>query len=411
MKRLLSLAPLIVAIALPFLSVEACGPDFFPDVFVRNLHADHPANYAAGKLGVLLPTYPRLDLTVAYRYLNGGTLAPEEQRAFHPTLSLAEEVRDFDAADANEAQSAAKGTQFAEPPGPADLWLKARASYAPAQPDLHPVREYGMTYSEGYFLAGSYENCQEDAFRTAIATLKSRAKSWGARSAELADWIKGQDAVFSNCGTGLTFYNPPNRPVVHPSSPAATPSSTPVSLRQDRAYQIAAAQFYSAQLDTARISFQTIAEDAASPWHGIARYLVARTLVREAFLTAANGPDDLIAGFNPDLMKQAQHELESMRGEHLPGVSPHSVQSLLNLVRIRTETQARLREMSAALAAPKTDLYYTQDLEDLTWYLNRKLDSLAIRETTSDDVFDIKRPENDYRPLTFKEKPFSLFRT
>ena len=404
MKRLLSLAPLIVAIALPFLSVEACGPDFFPDVFVRNLHADHPANYAAGKLGVLLPTYPRLDLTVAYRYLNGGTLAPEEQRAFHPTLSLAEEVRDFDAADANEAQSAAKGTQFAEPPGPADLWLKARASYAPAQPDLHPVREYGMTYSEGYFLAGSYENCQEDAFRTAIATLKSRAKSWGARSAELADWIKGQDAVFSNCGTGLTFYNPPNRPVVHPSSPAATPSSTPVSLRQDRAYQIAAAQFYSAQLDTARISFQTIAEDAASPWHGIARYLVARTLVREAFLTAANGPDDLIAGFNPDLMKQAQHELESMRGEHLPGVSPHSVQSLLNLVRIRTETQARLREMSAALAAPKTDLYYTQDLEDLTWYLNRKLDSLAIRETTSDDVFDIKRPENDYRPLTFKEK-------
>ena len=97
MRRLLSLSPFIVAIALPFLQVEACGPDFFPDVFVRNLHADHPTDYAAGKLGVLLPTYPRADLSVAYRYLSGGTLTPEEQRAYHPTLSLAEQVGDFDA--------------------------------------------------------------------------------------------------------------------------------------------------------------------------------------------------------------------------------------------------------------------------------------------------------------------------
>ncbi|MGB9408620.1 MAG: hypothetical protein WCA89_13870 [Terracidiphilus sp.] len=405
MRRLLPLAPLIVAIALPFVEVQACGPDFFPDVFVRNLHADHPADYAAGKLGVLLPTYPRADLSVAYRYLIGGTLTAEEQRAYHPTLSLAEEVRDFDDADANEAQAATAGTRYAEPPGPADLWLRTRNQYAPPQPDLHPVTEYGNIYSSGFFLAASYENCQADAFRTAIVTLKSRAKTWGAHSPELADWIKGQDAVFSNCGAnGHAISYPAGRPVINPSSPTIAPSNAPALLRQDREYQIAAAQFYSAQFGLACVSFQAIAKDATSPWRGIARYLVARSLIREAFLTAKNGPDDVMASFDPDLMKQAQRELESMRGEQLPGVSSNSVQGLLNLVRLRTEPQVRLREMSADLAGPKTDPNYKQDLEDLTWYLNGKLDSRAIREDAWDSDFDIDRSKNHFRPITFDEK-------
>ncbi len=111
-----------------------------------------------------------------------------------------------------------------------------------------------------------------------------------------------------------------------------------------------------------------------------------------------------MASFDSELMKQAQHELESMRGEQLPGISAHSVQSLLNLVQIRTEPEARLREMSAALAGPKTDPYYKQDLEDLTWYLNGKLDSLAIREDSDDYDFHVDKPNDDYRPLTFEQK-------
>ena len=405
MRRLLSLSPFIVAIALPFLQVEACGPDFFPDVFVRNLHADHPTDYAAGKLGVLLSTYPRADLSVAYRYLSGGTLTPEEQRAYHPTLSLAEQVGDFDAADAHEAQAPVGGKQYAEPPGSADVWLEARSQYAPAQSELHSVTEYSMIYSAGYFLAASYENCQDDAFRTAVSTLRSRAQTWGAHSATLADWIKGQDAVFSNCGQKSdAVSSPSNRPVINPSSPAAVPSNAPTLLRQDRAYQIASAQFYAAQLAPASVSFQAIAKDPASPWRGVARYLVARALIREAFLTAKNGPDDVMASFDSDLMKQAQHQLESMRDDVLPGISSNAVQGLLNLVRLRTEPQARLREVSAALAGPKTDPNYKQDLEDLTWYLNGKLDSLAIRGDASDSDFRVDKASNDYRPLTFEQK-------
>jgi hypothetical protein len=401
MKRLLSLLPLIVAVALPFMPVQACGPDFFPDLFVRDLRPDHPRDFAAGKLGVIQATYPRLDLTVAYRYLNGSALTAAEQAAYTPTDSYVDEEREIAAED---AKVSANSPEYAEPPGPADQWLKARAEYAPPMPELHPVREYDTIYTEGYFLAGQYENCQADGFRTAIATLNSRAKTWGGHSAELADWIKGQDAVFSNCSSGADASYGPRGTIILPSSPAAAAANAPALLRQDRAYQIAATEFYAGQFDAARASFQAIAQDAGSPWRGVARYLVARSLIREAFLSAKDGPDDVMATYNPDLMKQAQQQLESMRAENLPGISPHSVQSMLNLVRLRTEPQARLRELSAALAGPNADANYAQDIDDLNWYLNGKLDSLAIREDTGDYAFHIAKADNDYSPDTFEQK-------
>jgi len=202
MKRLLSLAPLAVAIAFPFLSVQACGPFFFDDVFVRPLRPDHPKLFVQGKLGILLPTYPREDLAVAYRYLNGGSLTAEEQKAYEPTQSFSETEGIGTTDDAElGGSSASDANGYAEPPGPADIWLKIRNRYSSPQSEIHPVREFGQAYPAGFFLAGSYENCQADGFRNAIATLESRVRTWGAKSAELADWIKGQDAVFSNCGS------------------------------------------------------------------------------------------------------------------------------------------------------------------------------------------------------------------
>lgn len=403
MKRLLSLAPVIVAVVFPFISVQACGPFFFDDVFVRSLRPDHPKLFAQGKLGVLLPTYPRADLTVAYRYLNGGSLTAEEQKAYKPTLSLAEMENDATTDDAELGRTGAN--DYREPPGAADEWLKVRNQYASPQPEIHPVGEIGRTYPLGDLLAGSYENCQADAFYTAAATLQSRAKTWGAKSPELADWIKAQDAVFSNCNTGSHNYWGAKADI-RPSNPAQTPADAPLLLRQDRAYQIAAAQFYASQLAPARAGFQSIAEDKASPWKGIAAYLVARCLIREAYLSAepGNGPDDNTATFKPDLMEQAQKQLESLGGQQSPGISVHAIQQMLNLVRLRTEPEARLRELSTALGSPKSDPNYVQDLDDLTWYLNGKLDSIPIREDVSDFEFKVDRPQNDYTPLTPAQK-------
>ena len=46
---------------------------------VLKLRPDNPKEFVEGKLGVLLPTFPRTDLVVAFRYLNGGHLSKVEQ--------------------------------------------------------------------------------------------------------------------------------------------------------------------------------------------------------------------------------------------------------------------------------------------------------------------------------------------
>lgn len=403
MRKLSFLVRLIVFVTFPLATVQACGPDFFPDVFVQRIHPDDPKQFAAGKLGVLLPTYPRADLAVAYRYLNGGSLASEEQKGYHPTLSLADDVEGDDAGDSSDASSEASGTDAAESSGESDLWLKARNRYAPPQPEIHTVRDYGMVYSAGDILAGNYENCQADGFHTAAVTLESRAKTWGAHSPELADWIKGQDAVFSNCGSSVP--GDPSNKVITPSSPGAPPASAPQLLRHDRAYQIAAAQFYAAQFEPARASFQSIAQDASSPWRGIARYMVARTLIRFAFLSLANSSEEgSMAKFDPAMMQQAQQQLEAMQKDQVPGVSQHAIEDLLHLVRIRTEPQVRLAELSAALAGPNSDPYYVHDIADLTWYLNAKLDSIPIRQDASISGCTLQDAKIDFRSVPLEQK-------
>jgi hypothetical protein len=52
--RMLAVVALVVVILLsPILDVEACGPFFEPDIFVRTAAPDDPAAFAAGKLGIL----------------------------------------------------------------------------------------------------------------------------------------------------------------------------------------------------------------------------------------------------------------------------------------------------------------------------------------------------------------------
>src|SRR5262249_30595784 len=249
--------------------------------------------FAAGRVGVLQPSYARSYLYVAYRYLNGSGFTPAEQRAltkFWQDRLISRYSREDE--DWTKA------------------WLEARHKVVTQDPEsisVYRSREKPNEYE-------NYLNCQKDAFDNAIATLSERIAKYGADSPAMKTWVAAQDQVFSNCGGGSVI-------------PEQLPSDADALLRADRAYQIAAAHFYAGHLDEARKAFEAIAADTNSPWQRNAVYLIARTLVRKGSLGPAEQKQESLSTAEAQLLKiLADNKLSSL----------HAASTrLLNLVRLR----------------------------------------------------------------------------
>jgi hypothetical protein len=266
MRRLSWLAVLMVLV--PVRVAQACsGGGGDGPVMTTRVHPDQPLRlFAQGNLGILRPEYARTYLVVAYRYLAGIPLDASEQAG---ALAAWE---DRGVAQICEAGSPPTNRPPA-PPRPLETWQTARKTV---------TGSVNQTLNEGYLEIGgeSYgapSNCLDDAFVTAARTLAAREKTYGAGSAALKAWVARQDAVFANCQS--------KTPVAVPAPPEGDAVA-----RADFAYQKAAAAFYARDWNAAEQGFRAVAADAGSPWQGIARYLVARTLVRKA--DVLGGGDD-----------------------------------------------------------------------------------------------------------------------
>ncbi|WP_224242206.1 hypothetical protein [Hyalangium gracile] len=145
-------------------------------------------------------------------------------------------------------------------------WTEARTSVAvPAAEVTSTEASIGDIY---------FANCLTGAFQQAAKTLNERIAKFGAESPEVADWTRAQDAVFAHCAD-------PSAAMPEPAS-----SSAPPLIRADRAYQLAAALFYSGKFDEAIQELDRIATDAASPWKGWARLVAVRAVIRKSTLSA-----------------------------------------------------------------------------------------------------------------------------
>lgn len=359
-------------------AAQACGPDFFPDVFVRTNRPDLPSRYVQGHLGILQKDFPSADLFVAYRYLNGGTLSLAEQKAWSPTNSFAEE--DYDPALRHDYQ----------PPQPNAAilaWTQTRSqfSFTPLA-DVDPNLQKKTTTAD-YSYEVTEANCADDAFRTASATLQARAATWGKSSPFLVDWLQAQDAVFMHCNGGE-------------ESPKPAPDNAPLLLRQDRAYQIAVAQFYAGDLDAAARSFDAIAADTASPWHTIAGYVAGRARLRSALHSVA---PDIATGFNRTSLEDALQHIDRYLATKPPQQWAHAAELQRNLIRIRLEPEVRTRELAALLSGPGEDWNYQQDVQDVLWLMRVNVpDNLRAEPETWEQV---KGPDGKetYRTLSFSE--------
>ena len=308
---------------------RACGPFMLEAVFVHTVHPGYPLErFAGGRIGVVQPTYARSYLYVAYRYLSGSGFTPDEQKAL---TSLWQDRLQFGWSAGDEVWL--------------KTWLEARRKVVtqdPAPISVYRSREKPNEYE-------SYLNCQKDSFDTAVATLSERIAKHGADSAHVRTWLEAQDQVFSNCAEGSLI-------------PAELPSDADALMRADRAYQIAAANFYATNFDEAKKRFESIAADSASPWRANATYLVARTLARKGSLGPPEQKQESLTGAEAQLRKiLADKNLSSL----------HSASArLLNLIRLRAHPAERLNELAQTLTSKTPNANLKQDLWDYTVLLD-----------------------------------------
>ncbi len=345
MKRIYFLLVACLGLALLYSPrpLFSSGPFFPSTVFTYTLHPEFPLErFAQGELGVLQPTYARSYLAVAYRYLSGVGLNPEEQQAM---LAL--------------WQERLKREWNPEAQGWISQWLNARNS-VPGVSAQSEIDNYRRTFSADgtYFL--TYLNCPVDAFRSAASTLEKRIAQFGADSAVVRDWVAAQDQVFANCSQGHSI-------------PAPASSDLPPLLQADRAYQVAAAHFYVGNYDAAKEQFAAIARDASSPWRRLAPYLLARTLLRQALLGV--GPGD---GPNKALLAQAAAQAETLlRDSTLAEMHP-AAERLLNHIRARLDPAEQLHRVAQSVVQKNAGASLKQSVWDYTFLLDTFLSDPTV---------------------------------
>ena len=217
-------------------------------------------DFAAGHLGVIDGSFQRAYLVAAWRAIGGKPLDGAQARQLSLALT---EKGGVNVADAD--------TRL--------VWGTALTRFGGAVMNKYETwldghREWSQPIAAGDSSHVVYDNCTADGVRVAVATLTQRATAHGDADHDpwVAEWVRGQQAVFRNCGSGNETL-------------AAAPANAPAWFRQDRAWQAAAASFYAGRFDEARAAFVAIAADAASPWATLGPYMAARCDLRQASLS------------------------------------------------------------------------------------------------------------------------------
>lgn len=342
-RALLAIALIASTVLLVPQRTPACGPFFTDAMFVYTKHPDFPLErFAEGNLGVLQPSYARSYLSVAYRNLIGARLNAVEVESikslWDDRLNYAGETRDDEWVK---------------------KWLDARGKVPglSAPPEIHAFRSREKPHEYE-----SYLNCQQDAFDNAVATLSERIKRLGAESAQVRDWVAAQDIVFSNCSGGQRI----------PESP---PADSDKLARADRAYQLAAANFYAHNFDDAARQFDEIARDASSPWRATASYLAARALLRKG--SFAEKDEDRVGP-----LTDAERRLSAIVNDNSLSSSRAAARRLLNLTRLRLRPEEKVHELAHSIIKQNGSTDFKQDVWDYTTLIDKFIGDDDSKKTT-----------------------------
>jgi hypothetical protein len=276
-------------------------------MFVFRRRPDAPiAAFISGRLGVLMPTYARSYLVVAWRHLAGKPLAEAETKG---TLA-------YYTGRLGDNELPARPHR-----DPLEQWMEVRNTViaSDSRPSYYRAPQY-------FYIV----NCTGDAFLTAAATLKSRIAEFGIGHPGVRDWVEAQNAVFSNCEQTGT-------------APSPATDALPAAFRLDRDYQIAAASFYGLEFDRAHEQFLAVSRDRASPWRRIARIVAARALIRKAMLSNREAVDSAV-------LTQADQELRAILADADMQGLHGAASELEDYVQLWLDPAARRAELGREIA-------------------------------------------------------------
>ncbi len=396
MKKITTLLSLTVLFSLFAQTILACGPFTVDPLFSFSRHADYPLqDFAKGKIGIIPTSYGRMSLFLFYRQLNDLPLSANEQAQYLQALGNRIGTHIPDSAEEQPKIPVL-------PIGPIGQWKTARAKVFAGDTKL----EQEKRYPDNYFY---FTNCLDDAFRTATNTLEARIKSHGIND-NVKEWLNGQDAVFANCGDGGKL-------------PAKVADNAPDWLKKDRTYQIAAALLYSGKDADARTEFFKISNDSSSPWNKTAKFVVARTYIRQASLMDDSEPDytpesqakwansntnvareitksvDQKKSEKLELYKKAETSLKEILADSSVKDFHGSATRLLGLVGFRAKPRDQRHKLAETLVQKSENSNLYNDLVDYIWLLD-KVNSEAVDVGVSREMKEAeaagKEPSYEY---------------
>ena len=354
MKAISRFVVTLVLIAVFLSNALPCGPGYITPLFDTTSAPENPyTDFAAGRLGIIKPTFRRSVLYAAYRYVAGSGMNTAEQQAIVEVWKADIDNKDFRDDSVDQAVK---------------TWVEKRKDIVGKEektPDIYAERSYG-----GYEF---FPNCTKNAFETAVETLTNRVSAHGPSDQNIENWIKAQDQVFENCASGK-------------QTPDAAPVGAPDWLHKDRAYQIAAASFYSLDYADAKRRFAEIAKDSESLWQETADYLVARTLIRQASLSKT-------AEKAAPLYEEAERHLEKFVSRS--GKFSASAERLTGLIKYRLHPKERVSELAKNLSFNGGNENFRQDLIDYNWLLDKFESEVLTAEEKRKEAEKIKNAPFD----------------
>jgi hypothetical protein len=337
---------------------QTCGPDWTEAVFVKMNGPDAPYDaFARGRLGVPQRDYRIRHLVLVYRSLSGLPLSPEEQGA-----AVKANAHFASTWDSDQQNPSLQHSGFL-------AWVEARKGFGPVD-GFVPQSPFGT--QDAWQFDSNFGRCLDDAFSNAARTLRDRAAAYGSHSSDVTEWVRGQDAVFHDCGDTKV-------------SVAALPASAPQWLQYDHAYQQAAALLYEGSYDDALHAFSAIAADSHSPWSALSRYLVGRIMVTravalEGYFPPAGAdqskqpsPEQRLNNYLSQL-RAARAELLTMRSEPRMRALTHAIDGMIDRVNARLEPELQARTLASRLTTSTPDPNFYQNLLDLSYLLGNNSD-------------------------------------